>query len=287
MARQLSTGADPGRGRPVVVGLLVEPRYRSQRQPAGLVRRLQSGGHQVRQVDLAAAVRLGDHDWCRQLDVLVCRGRSPAVLALLEAAAAAGVRCVNTADAVASVVNKAAMGVRLAAAGIPTPETYLGLATTVAAAAADQFPLILKPACGDNAQGLRIVWSADELLALDWPEPITLAQRYLPGAGPDLKLYVAGRTVWAIRKPSPIDPVHGGRVSAAADARPVRTEVTEDLEKLALRCGDVFGLDLYGVDCLITDSGPLVLEVNDFPNYSGLLDADVVLADLVLGVEAA
>ena len=281
--RRAAVAAGP---RPARVGLLVEPRYREQRQPARLVQALQERGCEVRDLDLAA-VRIGDQEWSAGLDVLLCRGRSPAVLAVLAAAEAAGVRCVNRADAVAAVVNKAAMAVRLSAAGIPTPETFVGTPATIADALRDRpagagYPLILKPVCGDNGRGLRVVHGAAELLATDWPEPLALAQRFVPDAGPDLKLYVAGRTVWAVAKPSPIDPRSGAPAGAAA-APAVPVPLTEELEKLALRCGDVFGLDLYGVDCLQSPDGPVVLEVNDFPNYSGLAEADEVLARLVLG----
>jgi ribosomal protein S6--L-glutamate ligase len=282
--RRAAVAAGP---RPARVGLLVEPRYREQRQPARLVQALQERGCEVRDLDLAA-VRIGDQEWSAGLDVLLCRGRSPAVLAVLAAAEAAGVRCVNRADAVAAVVNKATMAVRLAAAGIPVPETFVGTPATLADALAARpdgagYPLILKPVCGDNGRGLRVVHGAAELLGLDWPEPLLLAQRFVPDAGPDLKLYVAGRTVWAVRKPSPIDPRTGSPVTVGASAAAVPAELTEELEKLALRCGDVFGLDLYGVDCLQTPDGPVVLEVNDFPNYSGLPEADAVLARLVIG----
>lgn len=270
--------------RPARVGLLVEPRYRSQRQPGRLVEALRRNGCEIHDLDLAA-VRVGDPGWCADLDVLLCRGRSPALLAVLAAAETAGVRCVNRADAVAAVVNKASMAVRLAAAGIPTPETFVGTPATLADQVGEAgLPLILKPVCGDNGRGLRVVRGLAELRDLDWPEPLALAQRFVPDAGPDLKLYVAGRTVWAVRKPSPIDPRHGGpAVPEAAGAPAVAAPVTQELEKLALRCGDVFGLDLFGVDCLETASGPVVLEVNDFPNYSGLPEADAVLARLVLG----
>jgi ribosomal protein S6--L-glutamate ligase len=273
----------PGSSARRVIGLLVEPRYRSQRQPARLAESLRSLGHQVRDLDASDAVRLGDQRWCEDLAVLLCRGRSPGVLALLAEAELAGVRCVNRPDAIAAVVNKAR--IHLAAAGIPVPDTFLGPAEAVAARADDRFPLILKPTCGDNANGLRIVWHRQELLDLNWPEPLMLAQPFYSGTPGDLKLYVAGRQVWAVRRPSPIDQTHGGPVATLGV--PVRVSVTDALERVALRCGDVFGLDLYGVDCLETTDGPIVLEVNDFPNYSGLADADPALAALVLGEMAA
>ena len=54
--------------------------------------------------------------------------------------------------------------------------------------------------------------------------------------------------------------------------------MTPALRTLALRCGTVFGLDFYGVDCIETAQGPLVIEVNDFPNYSAVPGADECLA---------
>jgi len=79
--------------------------------------------------------------------------------------------------------------------------------------------------------------------------------------------------VRAVKKPSPI--------STAISAPPRPVPVTAALRDLALRCGTVFGLDLYGVDCIETPEGPVVIEVNDFPNYSGLEGVDDPLARFV------
>ena len=54
------------------------------------------------------------------------------------------------------------------------------------------------------------------------------------------------------------------------------------MREIAARCGEVFGLELYGVDCIHTPDGPVVVEVNDFPNYSAIPEADGKLADYVL-----
>jgi glutathione synthase/RimK-type ligase-like ATP-grasp enzyme len=45
---------------------------------------------------------------------------------------------------------------------------------------------------------------------------------------------------------------------------------------------ELFGLELYGVDCIETPNGPVVIEVNDFPNYSGVPGSDQLLADHVI-----
>jgi glutathione synthase/RimK-type ligase-like ATP-grasp enzyme len=41
------------------------------------------------------------------------------------------------------------------------------------------------------------------------------------------------------------------------------------------------------VDCVETPAGPVVIEVNDFPNYTGVPGADDALARLVLARGAA
>jgi glutathione synthase/RimK-type ligase-like ATP-grasp enzyme len=55
---------------------------------------------------------------------------------------------------------------------------------------------------------------------------------------------------------------------------------------LALRCGRLFGLELFGVDCVEGPGGPLVIEVNEFPNYTGVPRADELLADHVVACVA-
>jgi ribosomal protein S6--L-glutamate ligase len=122
---------------------------------------------------------------------------------------------------------------------------------------------------------VKIIRSRDELAALPWSEPSALAQPLIPSDGFDLKLYVAGDEVHAARKPSPL--------SAQAGLQAQSAPLTPELKALALRCGAVFGLDFYGVDCIETSEGPLVIEVNDFPNYSAVPGADECLARYAIG----
>jgi hypothetical protein len=136
------------------------------------------------------------------------------------------------------------------------------------------FPLILKATYGDNSQGLRLIRRPQDLDDVHWSEKLVLAQHYLANDGFDLKLYVCGRTVFAVRKPSPFngDPT--------ATPQPVRPDVR--MIDVALRCGATFGLDIYGVDTVETAQGPAVIEVNEFPNFTGVSDAATHIADHIL-----
>jgi ribosomal protein S6--L-glutamate ligase len=277
----LLAGID-GRAR---IALLAERRYLAHRQPVGLLTELGRRGWTVRLIDPASsAISLTDDLWLAGVELCVARGRSQALLTWLLAAERRGVPTLNRHSAVAGVHNKAAMAVALAGAGIPTPATMLGSPSQLAAELpADLYPVILKPIHGDNCRGLRICGTPDEVARLSPPvdDPL-LAQPYLPGGGMDLKLYGVGKRIWAIRKPSPLRAggALGDRSAGSAEATPV--ELTADIRRLAIDCAELFGLELFGVDCLLTPTGPVVIEVNDYPNYSGIPEADAALADHVL-----
>jgi ribosomal protein S6--L-glutamate ligase len=269
------------------IGLLAERRYLTQAQPAGLCAVLCRRGYRVARIDLEATTHaVDDLRWLDGLDLVVARGRSCALLCLLAAAEARRRPTLNRRTAIATVHNKVEMAVTLAAGHIPTPPTFFGPPAYLAAQIpAARYPLILKPIFGDNAEGLRIIATPEEMAALAarngtrlHPEPVALAQSYLPNDGYDLKLYGIGDEIWAVRKPSPLN--QDGAHNGAKAAEPV--PLTPALQALGRRCGELFGLELFGVDCLQTTNGIVVIEVNDFPNYTGVPDGDERLAAYVI-----
>jgi ribosomal protein S6--L-glutamate ligase len=50
---------------------------------------------------------------------------------------------------------------------------------------------------------------------------------------------------------------------------------------IVLKCGEVLGLHLYGVDLVRTERGPFVVDVNYFPGYKGVPGAAKLIADHV------
>ena len=262
--------------------MLAESRYLDQRQPAGLVAALGRRGVDVSVTDADEMV----HDLRQRPDiaqhrgaVVVARGRSLPLLTALAVAERLGARTLNRSTAVAGVRDKAAMAAALVAGRVPTPDTWVGppdqLARTIGAGA---YPLVLKPVFGDNGQGIRLVVRPGDLLAVPWPEPTALAQTVVPSDGSDVKVYAVADRQWAVRVPSPL--------SGAVGAPPAPVPITRELGALVDRCRELFGLELFGVDCLLTPEGPIVVEVNDFPNYRGVAEADEALADHVLRAAA-
>jgi ribosomal protein S6--L-glutamate ligase len=266
------------------VGFIVEQRYLAQLQPSGMIAALKDKGCEVETIDPEAhAYLLGDDGWIAGLDLIACRGRSDGLLALLRWAETRGVRTVNGCAPIMSVLNKAQMSVSLAAGNVPSPAAFLGPVQELAASVPKGcYPVILKPIFGDNCRGLRIVSAAEELSQTDWPEPVALAQHFVASDGHDLKLYGIGEEVWAVRKASCLVKKGQHPFAARADEEACLVPVTEEWKTLARRCAEIFGLELYGVDCIETDEGLLVIEINDFPNYTGVPGADEKLADYVL-----
>jgi ribosomal protein S6--L-glutamate ligase len=267
------------------IGFLVEKRYLGQAMPEPVIRTLRD-----RHIDsdvicpegcqfdpVTGVVRRDDGATfdLNRYDALVSRNRNALGLAMLCYADAAGIPTINTHAATQRVRNKAKMAIALGRVGVPCAPTVLSDTTAaLATLPGDWFPLILKATYGDNSQGLRLIRRPEELDNVRWRENLVLAQRYLANDGFDLKLYACGRTVFAVRKPSPFngDPT--------ATPQPVRPDGR--MRDIALRCGETFGLDIYGVDTVETAHGPAVIEVNEFPNFTGVPDAATCIAEYIL-----
>jgi ribosomal protein S6--L-glutamate ligase len=267
------------------IGFLVERRYLRQNMPAAVIRALEARGigsdvicPQSGWFDPTTGVLHGADGGRTDLndyDALVARIRTPLGLAMLRYADAAGIAAINTHGSTQRVRNKAKMAIALSRAGIPCAPTVLADDIAVLAGLdADWFPLILKATYGDNSQGLRLVRRPEDLADIRWTDGIVLAQQYLPNDRFDVKLYVCGDRVWAVRKPSPFN----GDAGAAAEAVPADPACID----LARRCGKAFGLELYGVDTIDTRRGRVVIEVNEFPNFSAVPDAPDAIVDHIL-----
>ncbi len=259
------------------IGVIAEARYLEQSQPTGLSNELIDLGHDVTQIDPQKAFYvMGDDRWFEGLNLIVGRGRSWALLALLGWAEQSGMTTINRRSAISAVHNKAQMSIALAGAGLPIPQTFFGSVEALAKEIPRQsYPIILKPIFGDNSRGLLVISTPEEMERTQWPEPVALAQRYFQTDGFDLKLYGIGDEIWSVRKRSPFNEPRGEVAEGVVTLTPA-------LQDLGQRCGKLFGLDLFGVDCIITEEGPLVIEINDYPNYTNVPDANKKLAKYVL-----
>ncbi len=115
-----------------------------------------------------------------------------------------------------------------------------------------------------------------EALAVNWSkEPIVL-QEYAKSDGWDIKLWVIDQQLFAARRRTPLGPN-----APKEDHQIAPDELPGDWAFITLEIGRVFNMRLYGVDLLVTDKGPVIVDVNGFPGFRGVPGADRALVALV------
>jgi ribosomal protein S6--L-glutamate ligase len=264
--------------------LIVEQRYELKRMPMAVGEQLAALGHDVTvlrpQSTIACLSRLPGSDHATY-DAFILKtvsdgpGRS-----LIEAAAATGVTTINDAAAIRLVRDKAVAAAMARQRGIPFPITYfVSQAALLAQVPLDLYPLVVKPSAGSEGRGVHILEHpsmAAEILTDEDRSGFLLAQPYLANSGYDIKLYNTGRRIFAVRRLSPLD---GGDKNADE-----LIPVTPELRRIAEAVGRVFGLDIYGVDVLLTADGWVAVDINDFPSFSQVPEAVGWVADTIVEI---
>jgi ribosomal protein S6--L-glutamate ligase len=205
-------------------------------------------------------------------DLYVLKSHTPLSLSIAGVLHARGARIVNPYPACVTVQNKFLATRVLADAGVPTPRTWV-----IGDAAAFEHvlstgPLIVKPFMGHHGRGVCVVRDLRSLAANVCAQAPALVQEYIPGPGEDLKVYVVGDQVFAVRK-------RFSEMSFSAPGRPV--PVDDEVTDIALRAGSALGLGLYGLDVIESPAGPVVVDANYFPGYKGVPGAAARIADYI------
>jgi ribosomal protein S6--L-glutamate ligase len=188
-----------------------------------------------------------------------------------------GARLLNPYSSCMATQNKIVAAHTLRTAGVPTPDCWVTGDLSLLRPIVEERPVILKPYLGHRGHGLHIVRTAEELARMRSPEYPVLVQEYIEGSGEDLKVYVVGEEVFAVRKMF-------SQTSFTQPGRP--TTVSSEIRKIALRCGQVFGLGLYGLDLIENANGVWVVDLNTFPGYKGVANIAPRIADYIEGYAA-
>ncbi len=202
-------------------------------------------------------------------DVYLLKSRSPEARALAHRAQLAGARVVNTPQATSAALDRWTMATRLQEAGVPAPRTW---SFPTLHALADQthpalpWPLVVKSRTSARGDLVQLVRSREDLRALlplcgDIP---VIAQEFTPNDGFDIKFWVIGGELSAARRRSALD-----STDKSSDLPIEAGELPQEWVEAALRSGQALGLDLFGVDLLICDGRPVVIDVNAFPGFQG------------------
>jgi ribosomal protein S6--L-glutamate ligase len=175
------------------------------------------------------------------------------------------------------------MSERMKEAHLPWPQTWSfpSLANLMAqqeVLATLSFPLIIKSYYSHRGDLVDKVDTVEQLQALmgQWSQEPIVLQEFAAGDGWDIKLWIIDQQIFAARRRTPLEP------NAAKEDFPISDEeLPHEWRRITLEIGRVFNLRLYGVDLLITERGPMIVDVNSFPGFRGVPGADTALVSLV------
>jgi ribosomal protein S6--L-glutamate ligase len=204
-------------------------------------------------------------------NLYVLKSKTPLTLAIARILDLAGAAIVNSVESCELIRDKIVTTALLARAGIPVPPSWATSEAALAKSLVMESAIWAKPRQGSKGRGIRRLDDLKDLAAyLESDEPSTdicglplplLLQREVPSGGRDLKTYIVSDMVWGVAKPWPIRTVD--------DKYGVPADVNPDIRAAALACGEVLGLEIYGVDFLVRDGDFFVVDVNALPGFRG------------------
>ena len=260
---------------------IIEAQYRDEPMPLVVAHQLLEWGHDVDILEPQASITCLSRITRAGYDAYVLKTVSDGPgLSILEAADAAGIATINHPRAIHQVRDKAIAIALAQAHGLPVPHTYfVAHRDLLRQVPVEDFPLVIKPTNGSSCRGIYKVNSPLELGTLDLggtANSYLLAQHYAENGNFDIKLYVAGTQVYGVAKRSPLHP--------QVEVDKHRIPITIELRALALQVGEIFGLDIYGLDVVETAYGPLVVDINDFPSFGQVPDSTTIVAAHIIEV---
>lgn len=257
---------------------IIEEQYRYDPMPMTVADQLLEWGHAVTLLEpgqmVTCLTNMREQDYDAYVLKSIARGPG---LSILEAAEAVGIPTINSSRAIRMVRDKAVAVAYACSNGLPIPPTYFVSHPHLLKQIPSQaYPLVVKPGHGNSSRGIYLIESFEKLADLPMAEMddgFFLAQHYMENPGFDLKIYVIGREVCAtIAKKSPLHETIEEESIAP----------THEICKLALDIGNIFGLDIYGIDVVETPQGLVLLDINDFPSFGGVPSAAMRVSEYIV-----
>ncbi|MFI5288224.1 MAG: RimK family alpha-L-glutamate ligase [Polyangia bacterium] len=191
-------------------------------------------------------------------------------LALYQTLAESGALLVNDVDALSTAIDKFRSSWLFARANLASPAVRIAQRWEDARRAlAALGQVVVKPLYGSLGIGVERVSAGEEpkLAALFAEHGALYLQAYV-APRLDVRAFVVGGRVEAAvaRRPRPGE--FRANIHQGARAEPIAIDA--DASRLAISATSACGLDYSGVDLLLTDDGPLVLEVNGTPAFRNI-----------------
>lgn len=214
-------------------------------------------------------------------DLYLLKSHAPQALEVAHYLEQQGATVVNSWASSVACQDRILMAERMKEANLPWPQTtfFPSLEQLLSQSLSTlTFPLIIKSHYSHRGDLVGKIDSAEELQALAprWNKEPIVIQAFAASDGWDIKLWVIDQQIFAARRRTPLTP------GASKEDIPLRAEeLPEEWVHITRAIGRVFDLRLYGVDLLMSEHGPVIVDVNSFPGFRGVPGADDALVALV------
>lgn len=216
-------------------------------------------------------------------DLYLLKSHAPQALELGHHLEQRGALVVNSWASSVACQDRVLMAQRMEEAHLPWPHTWsfssleqlLGQHEFLATLS---FPIIIKSYYSHRGDLVDKIDSSEALQALmpQWSQESVVLQEFAAGDGWDIKFWVLGERIFAARRRTALDPN-----APKTDIPLAHKDLPEEWIRIIREIGRVFNLRLYGVDLLVTERGPMIVDVNSFPGFRGVPGADDALVALV------
>ena len=209
-----------------------------------------------------------------EYDLYILKSSSQSAISFAGLLHLAGASLLNPYPVVAMMKDKVLATRILQTADVPLPETFMAAHPKQLVELLAGGPLVVKPYWGGSqGRGVRIIEKPEEIIAIEADQGLIFAQRYHKPDGRDHKIYCIGGQIFGVMRVWP--------ARTLEDKLGEPFAVSPEMSEITLRCGRAFGIDLFGLDIIVSDGHPYVVDINTFPGFKGVPDAARLLADYI------
>jgi ribosomal protein S6--L-glutamate ligase len=245
-----------------------------------------SATHNVRLLDvrtLTGVEAIAQEEKNPLAELYLLKSHAPQALALAHVLERQGALVVNSWASSVACQDRVLMAQRMRDANLPWPftrsfSTLGSLLSDHGMLASLSFPQIIKSYYSHRGDLVDKVDSIEQLEALAprWNQEPVVLQEFAAGDGWDIKMWMINQQIFAARRRTPLEP------DASKEDFPIPAEqLPVAWAHIAMEIGRVFNMRLYGIDLLITQHGPMIVDVNGFPGFRGVPGAASALVAMV------
>ena len=134
-------------------------------------------------------------------------------------------------------------------------------------------PAVIKLIKGTHGQGVILAESKSNTISIveafrKSRQDILLQEFIKEAGGADIRVFVVGDEIVGVMKRQAAPGEFRSNLHRGATASIFK--LNDQQKETALRCTKILGLDVAGVDMLLSDKGPMILEVNASPGLEGI-----------------